>query len=179
MFSKKDAERNKLLAAQRESSPWQKFLADNELIIKTGLIEKRVVRSSLHCMLLLPLVSACYCSCWWSSELTLALRPGGNPGHFSLGSFFQGLFSKRRQLILTDKPRMLYVDVDNDVVKGEIPWSTDLFPQFKNMKTFFVHTVRRPWVLCAPLCGLTTSHALMLPLQCTHRSPTAPTTSRM
>ena len=92
----------------------------------------------------------------------------------------QGLFAKRRQLILTDAPRLLYVDPDSMEQKGEIPWqvprstvvltvaetmsllsaapspvpsllmsftpcshrSKELMPQYKNMKTFFVHTVR-------------------------------------
>ena len=34
----------------------------------------------------------------------------------------QGLFSKRRQLILTDAPRLYYVDPVGMVLKGEIPW---------------------------------------------------------
>lgn len=34
----------------------------------------------------------------------------------------KGLFSKRRQLILTDGPRLVYVDVQEGIVKGEIPW---------------------------------------------------------
>lgn len=53
----------------------------------------------------------------------------------------KGLFAKRRQLILTDTPRLLYIDPMDKVCKGEIPWTEDLFPQFKNMKTFFIHTV--------------------------------------
>ena len=33
------------------------------------------------------------------------------------------MFSKRRQLILTDAPRLYYVDPVAMVLKGEIPWS--------------------------------------------------------
>jgi len=50
--------------------------------------------------------------CWCTISHTTA-----SPNNTS-----QGLFAKRRQLILTDKPRLLYVDEGNDVVKGEIPW---------------------------------------------------------
>ena len=37
----------------------------------------------------------------------------------------KGLFSKRRHFILTDKPRLLYVDSDKMKLKGEIPWTDD------------------------------------------------------
>ncbi|RYH28490.1 hypothetical protein EON65_11995 [archaeon] len=37
--------------------------------------------------------------------------------------YVQGLFSKRRQLILTDAPRLIYVDPTSMELKGEIPWT--------------------------------------------------------
>ncbi|KJE94855.1 PkB kinase [Capsaspora owczarzaki ATCC 30864] len=59
----------------------------------------------------------------------------------------KGLFSKRRQLVLTDKPRCLYIDVDKMEIKGEIPWSTEMRFEVKNKKTFFIHTPNRTYYL--------------------------------
>jgi len=53
----------------------------------------------------------------------------------------KGLFAKRRQLILTDRPRIIYVDEEKMIQKGEIPWSEALKPEYKNKRNFFVHTV--------------------------------------
>jgi len=99
VVSKEDKARQEKLAAQAKT-PWHKFVDENELIIKSGLVDKR-----------------------------------------------KGLFAKRRQLILTDAPRLLYVDPDSMEQKGEIPWSKELMPQYKNMKTFFVHTPNRTYYL--------------------------------
>lgn len=71
----------------------------------------------------------------------------------------QGLFARRRQLLLTEGPHLYYVDPVNKVLKGEIPWSQELRPEAKNFKTFFVHTVSWSlWVLlCRAVGGLYTS----------------------
>ncbi|XP_075557860.1 3-phosphoinositide-dependent protein kinase 1-like isoform X1 [Dermacentor variabilis] len=53
----------------------------------------------------------------------------------------KGLFARRRMLLLTTGPHLYYVDPQAMVLKGEIPWSTELRPEPKNFKTFFVHTV--------------------------------------
>ena len=37
----------------------------------------------------------------------------------------RGFFSKRRHLILTDRPRLFYVDPDSMEIKGEIPWTKE------------------------------------------------------
>lgn len=62
-------------------------------------------------------------------------------------SFHQGLFAKRRQLILTDAPRLYYIDPVDMELKGEIPWSDALQVEQKNWKIFFIHTVRAPQVI--------------------------------
>ncbi|MAB10903.1 MAG: hypothetical protein CME96_08570 [Hyphomonas sp.] len=100
VMSKEDKQRQEQLARQAKESPWHAFLNDGELIVKTGLVDKR-----------------------------------------------RGLFSKRRQLILTDTPRLVYIDPEALEIKGEIPWSGELEPQFKNMRTFFVHTPNRTYYL--------------------------------
>ena len=53
------------------------------------------------------------------------------------------MLSKRRQLILTDAPRLFYIDPNSLAVMGEIPWSKDLKPQYRTQRLFFVHTVRQ------------------------------------
>ena len=37
----------------------------------------------------------------------------------------KGLFSKQRRLVLTDLPRLFYVDPDSKELKGEIPWDAE------------------------------------------------------
>lgn len=61
--------------------------------------------------------------------------------HYCFYVSSQGLFARRRQLLLTEGPHLYYVDPVNKVLKGEIPWSLELRPEAKNFKTFFVHTV--------------------------------------
>lgn len=53
----------------------------------------------------------------------------------------KGLFARRRMLLLTTGPRLFYVDPINMVLKGEIPWSSDLRVEAKNFRIFLVHTV--------------------------------------
>ncbi|KAK9708034.1 serine/threonine protein kinase [Basidiobolus ranarum] len=52
----------------------------------------------------------------------------------------RGLFSKKRILILTDFPRLIYINEDKMTQAGEITWSKRLLPEYKNKKHFFVHT---------------------------------------
>jgi 3-phosphoinositide dependent protein kinase-1 len=55
--------------------------------------------------------------------------------------------SKKRQLILTDFPRIFYVDPERMVQMGEIPWSEGLWVQVKNDRKFIVHTPNRKYDL--------------------------------
>lgn len=64
----------------------------------------------------------------------------------------RGLSSKKRQLVLTDRPRLFYIDTSTMVVMGEIPWpkdvsSNELKPQYKTPKSFWVHTPDRIFYL--------------------------------
>lgn len=72
----------------------------------------------------------------------------------------QGLFARRRQLLLTEGPHLYYVDPVNKVLKGEIPWSLELRPEAKNFKTFFVHTVNNSF--CCPSSMFSSSGMLRL-----------------
>eukprot|EP01006_Ploeotia_vitrea_P046185 TRINITY_DN67003_c7_g1_i1.p1 TRINITY_DN67003_c7_g1~~TRINITY_DN67003_c7_g1_i1.p1 ORF type:complete len:497 (+),score=60.51 TRINITY_DN67003_c7_g1_i1:26-1492(+) len=63
------------------------------------------------------------------------------------------LSRKKRQLILTDYPRLFYIDIDTKEVKGQVPWSRDMFAiqgetkkgnvPVPDNKKFFVHTPNR------------------------------------
>lgn len=53
----------------------------------------------------------------------------------------KGLFARKRMLLLTTGPRLVYVDPVQMVKKGEIPWSSELRVEPKNFKIFFIHTV--------------------------------------
>ncbi|KFM81169.1 3-phosphoinositide-dependent protein kinase 1, partial [Stegodyphus mimosarum] len=59
----------------------------------------------------------------------------------------KGLFARRRMLLLTTGPHLYYVDPQNMVLKGEIPWSPELRAEPKNFKIFFVHTPNRTYYL--------------------------------
>lgn len=64
---------------------------------------------------------------------------------------FQGLFARRRMLLLTEGPHLYYVDPTHMELKGQIPWSKQLRPEAKNFRVFFVHTVSSCFLL---LCFL-------------------------
>ncbi|RUP00487.1 hypothetical protein BC936DRAFT_140724 [Jimgerdemannia flammicorona] len=57
----------------------------------------------------------------------------------------KGLFSKKRVLILTDQPRLFYVDQEKMVKKGEIDWSPKMVPELKRRKNFMIHTPHKTY----------------------------------
>jgi len=56
------------------------------------------------------------------TKWTPFLRQGENQVFTGLTLKRKGLFSKKRQLVLTDAPRLIYIDPDTMELKGEIPW---------------------------------------------------------
>ncbi|KAL0489965.1 3-phosphoinositide dependent protein kinase, partial [Acrasis kona] len=55
------------------------------------------------------------------------------------------LSTKKRQLILTDMPRLFYVDIKTLSVKGTIPWSDKLKAKLRTNKSFTIKTPKREW----------------------------------
>ncbi|KAL1918145.1 uncharacterized protein VTP21DRAFT_3411 [Calcarisporiella thermophila] len=53
---------------------------------------------------------------------------------------FLPFLGKRRQLILTDYPRLLYIDEEHMAQEGEVLWSTRISPELKGRKWFVVKT---------------------------------------
>ncbi|TMW60268.1 hypothetical protein Poli38472_000310 [Pythium oligandrum] len=71
----------------------------------------------------------------------------------SLISKRKGLFSKKRQLILTSKPRLIYIDPIRMKQKGEIPWSPNLHVNLKSATSFDVVTPKRVYHLTDSVNG--------------------------
>eukprot|EP01114_Cavostelium_apophysatum_P019287 TRINITY_DN6173_c0_g1_i1.p1 TRINITY_DN6173_c0_g1~~TRINITY_DN6173_c0_g1_i1.p1 ORF type:complete len:454 (+),score=114.06 TRINITY_DN6173_c0_g1_i1:181-1542(+) len=59
----------------------------------------------------------------------------------------KGRSVKKRQLILTSKPRIIYIDTKKMVQRGEVPWSQNLRPEAKNNTAWFIHTPKRTYIL--------------------------------
>lgn len=59
----------------------------------------------------------------------------------------KGRSVKKRQLILTNKTRIIYIDPKRMSQKGEIPWSINLRPEAKNSIAWFIHTPKRTYIL--------------------------------
>lgn len=59
----------------------------------------------------------------------------------------RGLSVKLRQFLLTEGPRLIYVDQSSMQVKGEVPWSNKLRVELKSFRIFYVHTPNRTYHL--------------------------------
>ncbi|CAO3692100.1 unnamed protein product [Rhizopus stolonifer] len=63
----------------------------------------------------------------------------------------RGLFSRKRNLILTNRPRLLYLDQakEKDKLDGnlrcEIPWTSQLLPELKGKSLFCIHTPEKSY----------------------------------
>ncbi|KAJ1500627.1 3-phosphoinositide dependent protein kinase-1 [Coelomomyces lativittatus] len=75
------------------------------------------------------------------------LQPGESIQKLGLVLKRKGLFRKKRLLILTSTPRLLYFDVDKRELKGTIPWNERTIPELKSSKMFFIHTFGRTFYL--------------------------------
>ena len=73
------------------------------------------------------------------------LEPHERVLHSGLVEKRVGLFARKRQLLLTTKPRLIYFDPAKFVLKGEIPWGPTLRVQVKDRRTFDIHVVRGAW----------------------------------
>ena len=62
----------------------------------------------------------------------------------------KGLFARRRMFLLTEGPRLFYVDPVSMHLKGEVPISAQMRTEAKNFRTFFVHTPKRTYYLFDP-----------------------------
>lgn len=106
---------------RRTSSLWNRFLLDDELIKMGGLISKRKGLFSKKRQVRLAVDSDLYVtSCVDTKTL---------------------FFCFVSQLILTSKPRLIYIDPIRMKQKGEIPWSDSLYVNSKSATAFDVVTV--------------------------------------
>eukprot|EP01096_Ripella_sp_DP13-Kostka_P001319 TRINITY_DN1156_c0_g1_i1.p1 TRINITY_DN1156_c0_g1~~TRINITY_DN1156_c0_g1_i1.p1 ORF type:complete len:569 (+),score=250.40 TRINITY_DN1156_c0_g1_i1:79-1707(+) len=62
----------------------------------------------------------------------------------------RGVSKKKRQLILTDTPRLIYVDPSKMIERGEIPWSPQLKADAKDSSQFVVSVPGRNYKLSDP-----------------------------
>jgi 3-phosphoinositide dependent protein kinase-1 len=58
---------------------------------------------------------------------------------------------KKRFMILTDTPRIIYIDPKKKILKGEVPWSKKLFVEVRNDIVWRINTVRTFSIFCCML----------------------------
>lgn len=56
----------------------------------------------------------------------------------------KGICNRRRMLLLTSTPRLIYIDPVTKIKKGEIPFDATLTCERKNFRLFNLHTVSSP-----------------------------------
>ena len=56
----------------------------------------------------------------------------------------KGLWSRRRMFLLTEGPKLFYVDPKEKVLKGEIPWSADMKTEMKDFRFGFHRKQHKP-----------------------------------
>jgi 3-phosphoinositide dependent protein kinase-1 len=93
----------KKLLNDQKKIPWSQFVAEDECIIKYGLIKKK-----------------------------------------------KCLIKRERMFILTNQPRLIYIDANTNEKKGEIPFDSSITCEPRNFKIFFVHTKNRKYFLEDP-----------------------------
>lgn len=59
----------------------------------------------------------------------------------------RGFSIKLREFILTEEPKLIYIDPITKEVKGEIPWSQSIRAEPKSFRIFFIHTPNRTYHL--------------------------------
>lgn len=68
------------------------------------------------------------------------VKPGEAILYTGLVSKRRRPFAKKRQLILTNLPRLIEADPSSKTATGEILWQKDLWAELKNEQTFNIHT---------------------------------------
>mmetsp|Transcript_45565 Transcript_45565/g.108029 ORF Transcript_45565/g.108029 Transcript_45565/m.108029 type:complete len:506 (+) Transcript_45565:113-1630(+) len=97
------------------------------------------------------------------------LRPNEQIAHVTLVTKRKGLFgSKRRILLLSDAPRLLYLHPDTAEVKGEIPWSAQLSVILKSKRDFVVKVPGREYYIEDPNSSADEWADAILAMQTTH-----------
>ena len=85
------------------------------------------------------------------------LEPGESVLMISMVKKIQNLTSKKVQLILTNKPKLIYVDPAKLMMKGNIIWSdnsNDLSVQVASPSQFKIVTVCSPALIFLSFCSM-------------------------
>ena len=61
----------------------------------------------------------------------------------------------KRQLILTNLPRFIYIDVKKMSIKGTIPWTNDIYGEIKSKQEFYIRNAAngRSYYICGLTSG--------------------------